>query len=225
MSKYNFFISYCRTDGKDIAMQIYKQLTAKGYSVFMDIETINSSSNFFEIITEAIASCDCFVPVITENYLLSSWAKKELETALFTADNRATPVLAVLATDYIDEIPLHYRRHMTFIKFDNENLSSSSANKLVEKIDDFIGFKLKSSLLYEKLAEYKKIGNHNKEATVLCELISLNRRSRTTIPTKTWCKEMITLYEYLSKYTGDYDKKSISTAHKILCEFCSEPKA
>ena len=72
MSKYNFFISYCRADGEEIAMQLYKRLTEKGYSVFIDIETLRAGSVFGEIITDAISNCDCFMPIITECYTSSS---------------------------------------------------------------------------------------------------------------------------------------------------------
>ena len=77
MSKYNFFISYCRSDGQDLAIQFNKQLTEKGYSVFIDIESLRAGSDFTQSIIDAISNCDYFVPIITDATSKSEWVKRD----------------------------------------------------------------------------------------------------------------------------------------------------
>jgi hypothetical protein len=207
MSKYNFFISYCRADGEDIAVGLSKQLNEKGYSVFIDVESIRAGNDFTQSIIEAISNCDYFIPIITEATSKSQWVMKEISFAFTMAESRATQIIPIIATEHLDDVLQFYLAPIQQIRLNRNVEISVAVNEIVEQIDRIAKYKLKSALLYEKLAEYKKIGNHNKVATVLCELISLNRRSRTAIPTKEWCQEMFTLYEYLSKYTGDYDNE------------------
>lgn len=218
MNKYNFFISYCKADGSEIAGQISKQLIAKGYSVFMDVDTIQIGSDFTKIIAEAIANCDYFIPIITEGYNSSSWAKNELSFACTESKGRSKKVLPIIMTNEISPIIEYDILSLQCLKIDFKLELADAIDKIIKKIDSIASWKLKSEILYEKLAEFRNLKNSNKEAETLCELIALTRRSRTSTPTKSWCKEMLSLYENLSKYTGDYDKESITIAHKILKE-------
>lgn len=218
MNKYNFFISYCHADGREIAEQISKQLTVKGYSVFMDIETLQSGSDYTKTIAEAIANSDYFIPIITEGYNSSQWAIKELSFACSESRGRSKKVIPIIMTNEISPIIEYDILPLQCLKLDFKLELADAIDKIIKKIDSIASWKLKSEILYEKLAEFRNLKNPNKEAEILCELITLTRRSKAPVPTKSWCKEILSLYENLSRYTGSYDKESINIAHKILKE-------
>lgn len=223
MNKYNFFISYTRRDGIEIARQVSDQLAAKGYSVFMDAETLQAG-NFAESIAEAIANCDCFIPIITEAYNSSEWAKNEFRIALSKAEGRAKQILPIVSTEQLDKELELIISHIQQLKFSKDKELSAAICDVVEKIDKFIGVKLKTSVLYEKLFEYKKLSSHNKEAETICELISLTHEEYKNSPKREFrkiikiCKELLQLYEQLSKYVGSYDEESRKTTHRIIDE-------
>ena len=224
MSKYNFFISYCRVDGEDIAVDLSKKLNEKGYSIFIDIESIRAGSDFTQSIIDGISNCDYFIPIITEAASSSQWLMKEISFAFSMAGNRATQIIPIVATEHLDDV----------LKFDLATIQQihvkknvdlpTAVNEIVEQIDRFVGYKLKSSLLYEKLSEYKKLNNHNKKADTICQLIQLTREKFINTPkiefSKVWslCEELLNLYTHLSKYTGSYNEESRKVVHKIISE-------
>ncbi len=224
MSKYNFFISYCRTDGEDIAIQLSKQLTEKGYSVFIDIESIRAGSDFTQSIIDVISNCDYFVPIITDATSKSQWVMKEISFAFSQAESRATQIIPIVATEHLDDVLQYYLAPIQRIRLNRNVEISVAVNKIVEQIDQFVEHKLNSALLYEKLSEYKKLNNYNKEAETICELIRLIRENYIRTPkvvfSKIWilCEELLNLYTQLSKYTGSYNEESRKVVHKILNE-------
>lgn len=223
MNKYNFYISYCRTDGRHIAAELSKQLNEKGYSVFIDIESITGGNNFAQSILDAISNCDYFIPIVTEGTSKSAWVKKEIVTAFSKAKSRATQIIPIVATEHIDDYLQLCLTGSHQIQF-NQNLGVSvSVNEVVEQIDRFVGYKLNSSLLYEKLSEYKKLKNHNKEAETICKLINLMRADikKKAKYSHAWINryfDLLELYEQLSKYVGGYDEESRKVVHVILNE-------
>lgn len=224
MSKYNFFISYCRADGEDIAVGLSKQLNEKGYSVFIDIESIRAGSDFAQSIIDAISNCDYFIPIITEATSKSQWVMKEISFAFSQAESRATQIIPIVATEHLDDVLRFYLATIQQIRIKQNVELSIAVNEIVEQIDQFVGYKLKSSLLYEKLSEYKKLNNYNKEAETICQLIQLTREKYIRTPkiefSRAWnlCEELLNLYTQLSKYTGSYNEESRKVAHKILSE-------
>ncbi len=224
MSKYNFFISYCRSDGQDLALQISKLLNEKGYSVFIDIESIRAGSDFTHSIIDAISNCDYFVPIITDATSKSPWVMREISFAFSKAESRATQIIPIVTTEHLDDALQFCLAPIRQIRLNQSVELSVSVNEIVEQIDQFVGNKLKSALLYEKLSEYKKLNNYNKEAETICELIQLTREKYTSIPkiefTRVWkvCEDLLNLYTQLSNYVGSYNDESRNAAHKILNE-------
>ena len=79
------FISYRRTN-LPWALNIYQNLTAHGYDVFFDYESINSG-DFEQIILENIRSRAHFLVILTPSMLEridepNDWVRREIETAL-----------------------------------------------------------------------------------------------------------------------------------------------
>lgn len=224
MGKYNFFISYCIADGKEIAIQLSNQITEKGYSVFMDSESIKNGNSFAKSIIEAISTCDYFIPIITEETTKSLWEMREISFAFSKAESRATHIIPIVATDHLDDELLFHMSNIQQLKLNRNIELSISVKKIAEQIDRFVAYKLKSSLLYEKLSEYKKLNNYNKEAETVCDLLKLTREKYIGTPkiefSKIWqlCEDFLNLYKLLSTYIGSYDEESRKISHKILNE-------
>ena len=224
MGKYNFFISYSRSDGRDLAAQLRDRLTEKGYSVFMDLKSINEGNDFAQSIIEAISNCDYFVPIITDATSKSKWEMNEISFAVSKAESRATQIIPIVATEHLAKVLQFYFSSTQQIRFNQRAELSVAVNEIAEQLDHIVGYKLKSALLYEKLSEYKKLNNYNKEAETICELIHLTREQYIRMPEAdiltVWnlCGELLNLYTQLSKYTGSYNEESRKVAHKIIDE-------
>ncbi len=224
MGKYNFFISYSRSGGRDLAAQLSDRLTEKGYSVFMDLKSINDGKDFAQSIIEAISNCDYFVPIITDATSKSKWEMNEISFAVSKAESRATQIIPIVATEHLAKVLQIYFSSTQQIRFNQRAELSVAVNEIAEQLDHIVGYKLKSALLYEKLSEYKKLNNYNKEAETICELIHLTREQYIRMPEAdtltVWnlCGELLNLYTQLSKYTGSYNEESRKVAHKILNE-------
>ncbi len=70
------FISYRRNDSASNAGRIYDHLInhfGQG-QVFMDVDTIRPGLDFFEVVQEAVGSCDGLVAVISRDWLDESLA-------------------------------------------------------------------------------------------------------------------------------------------------------
>lgn len=74
------FISYSERD-VDVATAISNDLRSIGVKVFMDLDTMSTSENYVQRITNAIRSCRCLIFVISENSLKSQWNRREVEYA------------------------------------------------------------------------------------------------------------------------------------------------
>ena len=60
--KYDVFLSYRRDGGETMAVLLHDRLVAKGYSVFLDIESLNSGS-FNKKLLSVIENCTDVVVV------------------------------------------------------------------------------------------------------------------------------------------------------------------
>ena len=86
MKKSSIFISYRREGGDFIAKLLNDRLTALGYHVFFDLETMQSG-NFDKALYDAIEACDDFLILLSPGALdrcesEEDWVRKELEHAL-----------------------------------------------------------------------------------------------------------------------------------------------
>ncbi|MBR3765583.1 MAG: toll/interleukin-1 receptor domain-containing protein, partial [Muribaculaceae bacterium] len=83
--KYDIFISYRRDGGLELADSIYQRLINAGYSVFIDLEQLNSG-RFNEKLLTVIENCTDFILVLPPNALdrcsdADDWVRLEIEHA------------------------------------------------------------------------------------------------------------------------------------------------
>jgi len=88
---YDVFISYRREGGETMAILLHDRLTAKGYSVFLDVESLNSGK-FNSQLLSVIENCRDVIVVLSENSLdrcvnEDDWVRKELVHAFETGKN------------------------------------------------------------------------------------------------------------------------------------------
>src|SRR5262249_61770506 len=83
------FISYRRSDTRDITERIYDWLTLRmsREDVFRDIGSVPPGANFVQTITDAVAQCQTLLVIIGPEWLaevesLSDYVMLEVETAL-----------------------------------------------------------------------------------------------------------------------------------------------
>lgn len=217
MAKYNFYISYSHRDGTSLANDVKNRLTEKGYTVFMDTG-ISADFNFEKTITDAIQNSDCFLPIITDSYNSSQVAMRELQLALSISKDRGQKILPLVLTD-------SFSPSLNFYLANKVHYTVSDADKLdsaIDSIDKTYGHGLRSTVLYEKLSEYKSIKNDNKVAATVCELILLTVQQWEDSQRldygemKNIIRELCRLYNELDCYSAGYDAESKETARVIL---------
>lgn len=84
--RYDIFISYRRTDGKDIARALKESLAARGYRVFLDYDALQDGV-FDRRILDAIDAAPIYILLLTAHCLdrcvnENDWVRLELEHAL-----------------------------------------------------------------------------------------------------------------------------------------------
>lgn len=91
MKRYDIFISYRRDGGFETADSINQRLQKAGYSVFLDLEQLNSGK-FNEKLLEVIEGCNDFILVLPQNALdrcnePEDWVRREVEHAIAKGKN------------------------------------------------------------------------------------------------------------------------------------------
>ncbi len=84
--KYDIFISYRRDGGEAMAVLLHDRLQAKGYRVFIDIESLNSG-HFNTQLLDVIEECNDVVVILSPNALdrcmnEGDWLRTEVSYAL-----------------------------------------------------------------------------------------------------------------------------------------------
>ena len=91
MKRYDIFISYRREGGFEMADSINQRLQKAGYSVFLDLEQLNSGK-FNVKLLEVIEGCNDFILVLPPNALdrcddQEDWVRREVEHAISCGKN------------------------------------------------------------------------------------------------------------------------------------------
>ncbi|MBY0225828.1 MAG: toll/interleukin-1 receptor domain-containing protein [Hyphomicrobium sp.] len=76
------FISYRRMDSREVAVQLFDQLSARGFDVFLDTHDIRPGEPFQEVLWHRLVDSDVVIMLDTTNYFASKWTKQELGRAL-----------------------------------------------------------------------------------------------------------------------------------------------
>jgi len=88
---YDVFISYRREGGETMAILLHDRLAAKGYSVFLDVESLNAGQ-FNSQLLQVIKNCKDFIVILSENALdrcvnEDDWVRQELACAFSYGKN------------------------------------------------------------------------------------------------------------------------------------------
>lgn len=75
------FISYRRAETQGIAIQLYEQLDANGFDVFLDTHSIRPGEPFQEVLWHRMADTDVVVLLDSPGFLGSQWTEEELAWA------------------------------------------------------------------------------------------------------------------------------------------------
>lgn len=218
MAKYEVFLSYSVRDGRELARALATALREQGHTVWFDMDTLRPVYEWAKAIAEAIASCDWFVPVITDAYSSSEYALNELNFAFESARNRSKRILPVMAARERELPPAVSLRIGGLECLPCRGVQDVPSISV--QLHEEIAFASGSAMLYEKLAEYSRLKNDNREAEAICSIVDLLcvRYERETVPAKrrAVCGEIWRLYERLGRYVGGYDAESRRTVHRIL---------
>jgi len=90
-AQYDVFLSYRRDGGETMAVLLRDRLAAKGYRVFLDVESLNPGS-FNEQLLDVIEHCTDFLMVCSKNSLKrckneSDWVRREIAQAFQCGKN------------------------------------------------------------------------------------------------------------------------------------------
>ena len=168
MSKYNFFISYANQD-INLAKDIINSLTELNYSVFTD-KDIPLGTAYNDTISNAIAQCEYFIPIVTDTYLSSTPSQRELEYAVTLSQGRALPIFPIFFTDHplpptLKSILSSYQ---SFFVHNSEDLQS-----VINSINQSVEYNAKVAKLYEKLVKYRDLKHPVRAAGTVSELIHI----------------------------------------------------
>jgi hypothetical protein len=76
------FISYRRQESTDAALQLYAELSARGFEVFLDTHKIHPGEHFQRVLWQRLCDCDVLVMLDTKGYFQSRWTDEEFGKAL-----------------------------------------------------------------------------------------------------------------------------------------------
>lgn len=77
-SQRRVFISYRRTESREVAVQLHDELSGRGFDVFLDTHDIRPGSLFQEMLWHRLVDCDVVVMLDTPDYFSSKWTSQEL---------------------------------------------------------------------------------------------------------------------------------------------------
>lgn len=77
-SQRRIFISYRRTESREVAVQLHDELSGRGFDVFLDTHDIRPGTVFQEMLWHRLVDCDVVIMLDTPDYFSSKWTSQEL---------------------------------------------------------------------------------------------------------------------------------------------------
>ena len=71
------FVSYRRTESRDVAVQLFEALSARQFDVFLDTHSVAAATDFQSVLWHRLCDCDVVVMLDTPGFFDSRWAKLE----------------------------------------------------------------------------------------------------------------------------------------------------
>lgn len=72
------FVSYRRTESREVAVQLHDELSGRGFDVFLDTHDIRPGLVFQEMLWHRLVDCDVVIMLDTPDYFGSKWTSMEL---------------------------------------------------------------------------------------------------------------------------------------------------
>ena len=176
MEMFDVFISYRRSDGQEVAEELYKYLTAKGLRVFLDKEKLEKGATFPEQLREKLLMAPNYILIATNDVFQfregKDWVREEIEIAV--REYKAHPIDRTITTlvfkDTVfpdtDELPLCVRgiedveRVVASIDLSEINVHSDEMKKAFKTIFG-VATKITSANLWN--AAHRWLENSKKE--------------------------------------------------------------
>ncbi|MEZ9294641.1 toll/interleukin-1 receptor domain-containing protein [Vibrio cyclitrophicus] len=143
------FVSYRRTESRDVALQMYDVLTEKGFDVFLDTHDIRPGETFQDALWHKLCDSDVLIMLDTPTYFESRWTREEIGRA------RAKEI-HVLRVVWPNHIPNKMTDLSETIYLNNEDLENDSG-PLTNKIIDEIALKIETIRSRSIAARYMSI--------------------------------------------------------------------
>lgn len=71
------FVSYRRTESRDVAVQLFEALSARQFDVFLDTHSVGAATDFQSVLWHRLCDCDVVVMLDTPGFFDSRWARME----------------------------------------------------------------------------------------------------------------------------------------------------
>jgi hypothetical protein len=71
------FVSYRRTESRDVAVQLFEALSARQFDVFLDTHSVGAAADFQSVLWHRLCDCDVVVMLDTPGFFDSRWARLE----------------------------------------------------------------------------------------------------------------------------------------------------
>lgn len=71
------FVSYRRTESRDVAVQLFEALSERQFDVFLDTHSVAAATDFQSVLWHRLCDCDVVVMLDTPGFFDSRWAKLE----------------------------------------------------------------------------------------------------------------------------------------------------
>ena len=71
------FVSYRRTESRDVAVQLFEALSARQFDVFLDTHSVGAATDFQSVLWHRLCDCDVVVMLDTPGFFDSRWARLE----------------------------------------------------------------------------------------------------------------------------------------------------
>ncbi|OEF08647.1 toll/interleukin-1 receptor domain-containing protein [Vibrio crassostreae] len=143
------FVSYRRTESRDVALQMYDVLTEKGFDVFLDTHDIRPGEPFQDALWHKLCDSDALIMLDTPTYFESRWTREEIGRA------RAKEI-HVLRVVWPNHTPNKMADLSETIYLDNEDLENDSG-PLTNKVIDEIALRVESIRSRSIAARYMSI--------------------------------------------------------------------
>lgn len=218
------FISYKRQDTEQLALDLYKRLTAEklGFEVFLDTRKLDVGSEFMNDIRLTIAESDIFLLLDSLSYMDGVYTKKELYTAMYSGAG----IIRIFTKDKTSD-------NRTFNSFDsielineNSNISDVAFQELIHIINKSRTKFLKAKL--RRINEYRQLYDENHKSLwsikhkdkVICPMWGVPSSQRIEFLEK----QVVGVHHHVSSFSILYDHWNIPKFYNEHIKWIVEKK-